>query len=104
MLWASIMVKMSLRYFAKYDIIKIKILTSTHEPFGEPGQSNTKENHMADGFKIVFPLLFVNRRKYIAAEPLALISAQFPVRIQYEEASLPQHLNNSQVLKIPTGT
>jgi hypothetical protein len=37
-LWAPRMVKMALRYFAKYDIIKIKIITSTKEPLESTGR------------------------------------------------------------------
>lgn len=45
---------MALRYFAKYDSIKIKILKSTKVPFGEPGKSTKKVKYLADGFRDFF--------------------------------------------------
>lgn len=45
---------MALRYFAKYDTIKIKILKSTKVPFGEPGKSAKKVKYLADGFRDFF--------------------------------------------------
>lgn len=76
------MVKMAPRYFAKYDLIKIKILTSTKEPFGKPGKSTKKAKHVANGFRVVFlPCSLTKNKKIIITKQLlillAIISAVF---------------------------
>lgn len=75
------MVKMAPRYFANYDLIKIKILTSTKETFGKPGKSTKKAKHVADGFRVVFlPCSLTKNKKIITKQLLillVLISAVF---------------------------
>lgn len=55
--WALRTAKMALRYFAKYNIIKIKGLKSTEGPFGGTGKSNKEVSHNIEGLFFLLCLL-----------------------------------------------